>query len=125
MVATTLNRLITKDDSFAQNTTASRKKSRSLLTHASSSFNRASLHKLRIPLPPCTLKPLSVSPFASRRHLDKRFGLTPNSKAICQQRTLGQSNDFAFEFWIIFSASGGEHFFGKACLFSEASAVTS
>lgn len=52
LCATTLNRLILQDDSLAKNIAASRKKSRSFFTRASSRLRRAISSSLGLPVPP-------------------------------------------------------------------------
>src|SRR5690554_163475 len=52
LAATTLDRLIFQDDSLAKNVAASRKKSRSFFTRASSRFRRATSSSRGLPVPP-------------------------------------------------------------------------
>lgn len=82
LVATMLNRLIPQDDSFAKNTAASRKKSRSFFTRASSRLRFASSSSRGDPEP---LKALLGTSSASRTHRDSKLGLMPISKATWRQ----------------------------------------
>ena len=79
LTATTLNRLIPQDDSLAKNVAASRKKSRSFFTRASSSSSGT----------PEPAKALSGLASSSRFQRLRPFGLMPSSRATQLQDTPG------------------------------------
>src|SRR5690606_11983276 len=78
--------LIPQDDPLAKNVAASRKKSRSFLTRASSRLRRASSSSRGVPLPPKATTPWL---WASRFQRVNRVSRIPNSRATWAQLTPG------------------------------------
>src|SRR5690606_23845100 len=86
LIAATFDHLILQEDPLAKNVAASRKKSRSFLTLASSRFRRANSSSRGVPAPP---KATAPCPWASRFQRVSRVSRIPSSRATWVQLTPG------------------------------------
>lgn len=86
LIAATLDHLLPQDDPFAKNVAASRRKSRSFFTRASSRLRRASASSRCVPVPP---KATGHGFCASRFRRVSRVSRVPSSRATWAQLTPG------------------------------------